>query len=274
MAQTNYGETKYLVTGATGNVGSEVVERLMAAGHRPRVFARDPGRVAHWADRVEVAAGDFQQPDTFARAAEGVEAIFLMNQSPDQEAFSNLIDAAKTAGAPRIIFLSSLAADDPKLYIGRMHKQKEDTIRQSGMPRKFLRPGAFMTNAYQWVRTIHAEGAVYNPLGDARIPPIAPEDIADVAVEALLNPTLSGEEFDLTGGELLSVADQVNILVRVLGRPIRCVDIPVEAAAENLVRAGIPAPLAAAVAEGYQAVRNGRAVEVKDTVERVTGASR
>src|SRR5262249_29091808 len=152
--------------------------------------------------------------------------------------------------------------------IGRLHKQKEDTIRASVLRAKAVRPGGFMSNTYQWIGSTQAEGVVYNAMGDTKFPPIAPEDIALVAVKALLDPDLSGEAFELTGGELLSVADQVNILAKVLNRPIRCVDVPVEAAVQNLVRAGVPAQIAAAVGESYQAVRGGRIFGVKDTVEK------
>src|SRR5262249_53298798 len=144
-------------------------------------------------------------------------------------------------------------------------------IRESGLPAKFLRPGGFMSNAYQWIRSIQTEGVVYSALGDTRFPPIAPEDIAGVAVRALLDPMLAGEVYEMTGGELVSVPEQVNILATVLGRPIRCVDIPIETAIQNLIRAGIPAQVAAAVGESYEAVRNGRVVAVKDTVEKLTG---
>lgn len=128
-----------------------------------------------------------------------------------------------------------------------------------------------MSNAYQWIGTINAEGLVYNPMGDARFAAIAPEDIAVVAVKALVDPGLSGDVFELTGGEMLSVREQVGILSKVLGRSIRCVDVPAETAVQNLIRAGIPPQLAAAVGESYEAVRNGRILAIKDTVEKVTG---
>jgi uncharacterized protein YbjT (DUF2867 family) len=271
MSEVNRGEKVYLVAGATGNVGREVVAQLLAGGQKAKVFTRDANKVAHWGGRVEIAAGDFQKPETFARALSGVEAVFLMNQSPDQEAFARLIGAAKEAGHPSIVFLSSLAANQPQLRIGQLHKVKEDAIRESGLPATFVRPGGFMSNAYQWIRTINAEGAVYNPMGDAKFPPIAPEDIAAVASKALLDPSLSGEVFELTGGESLSIREQVNILAKVLGRSIRCVDVPVETAVQTLIRTGVPEQIAAAVGESYQAVRNGRIVAFTDTVEKVTG---
>lgn len=270
MSETNRGEKTFLVAGATGNVGREVVAQLLAGGHKTRVFARDPSKVAHWGDRVEVAIGDFQKPDTFARALGGAEAVFIMSQSPDQEAFARLIAAAQDAGQPRIVFLSSLAANYP-WQLGRLHKLKEDAIRASGLPGKFVRPGGFMSNAYQWIGTINAEGVVYNPMSDARFAPIAPEDIAAVAVKALIDPGLLGDVFELTGGEMLSVREQVGILSKVLGRSIRSVDVPVETAVQNLIRNGIPAPMAAAVGESYEAFRSGPFVAMNDTVEKVTG---
>ena len=261
----------YLVTGATGNVGREVVAHLLSAGSKVRVFTRDPDKVAHWGDRVEIAAGDFLQPESFAPALRGVTAAFLMHQSADQEAFARLIAAAKSFATPRIVFLSSLAADQPQLQIGRMHIHKEEAIRDSGLPWTFIRPGGFMSNSYQWIRSIAAEGVVYNALGDTRFPPIAPEDIATVSAKALIDPKLSGKVFELTGGELLNVPEQVAILSKILERPIRCVDVPVEVAVQNFIAAGIPAPIAAAVGESYQSVRDSRIVAMKDGVERVTG---
>ncbi len=264
-------DEKYLIAGATGNVGSVIVSRLLEAGFNPRLFTRDPKKVAQWGDRVEVAVGDFQNPDTFGRALDGIDAVYLMHQSPDQNAFANLVAALKDSGKPRLVFLSSLAANQPDLQIGRMHKQKEDTIRASGVQAKFLRPGGFMSNTYQWIAAINAEGVVYNAMGEARFPPIAPEDIAEVAVKALVDPGLVDEVLELTGGELLSVPEQVDILAKVLERPLRCLDVPIERAAENLIRAGVPAQMAAAVAESFAAVRNGRIVAITDTVETVTG---
>jgi uncharacterized protein YbjT (DUF2867 family) len=261
----------YLVTGATGNVGSKVVAQLLHRGEQVRVFTRDPGKVAHWGDRVQVAIGEFGKPDTFAQAIAGVEGIFLMNGGPDGEPFRQLIAAAKTQGSPRIVFLSTILASLPESQIGKLHKDKEDVIRESGLQGRFVRPGGFMSNSYQWIGSIQAEGVVYNAMGTGKSAPIAPEDIAAVAVKALTEPGLSDEVFEVTGGKLLSVGEQVSILAEVLGKPIRCIDVPAETAVQGLIRAGIPAHVAAAVGQSFEAIRDGRGAMLKDTVERVTG---
>src|SRR5207247_1795189 len=150
----------------------------------------------------------------------GVEAAFLMNGGQDPEAFGRLIAAAKLQGDLRVVFLSSLFAGMPESQIGKLHQEMEDAIRESGWRATFVRPGGFMTNAYQWIATIKTEGVVFNGMGSGKSAPIAPEDIAAVAVRALTDPGLSGEVFALTGGELLSVPELVSILARVLGKPI------------------------------------------------------
>lgn len=261
----------YLVTGATGNVGSEVVSQLLAQGEKVRVFTRDAAKVTHWGDRVEVAVGDFSKPETFAKAVKGVKGVFIVNGGPDLETFKRLMATAQADGKPKIVFLSSITAATPELKIGKIHKDKEDAVREAGLDGKFLRAGGFMSNTYQWIGSIKAEGIVYNAFGSTQFPPVAPEDIAAVAVKTLTQ-NLPGEIFDVTGGEMLNVEEESGILAKILGRPLRCVDVPMEVAVQGLIRSGVPAELAAAVGESFQAFRERRSgSEMKDTVERLTG---
>jgi uncharacterized protein YbjT (DUF2867 family) len=261
----------YLVTGATGNVGREVVSQLLAKGEKVRVFTRDATKVAHWGDRVEVAIGDFTRPETFAQALPDVDGAFIMNGALDGGVFRQLIAAAKSHANLRIVFLSTIFAGSPESPIGQLHKDKEDVIRASGLSGKFVRAGSFMTNAYQWISTIKGEGIVYNALGAGKAAPIAPEDIAAVAVHALTDANPSVEVFEVTGSELLSVPEQVAILANALGKPIKSIDVPAESAVQGMLRAGLPAPVATAVAQSFAAIRDGRMAIVKDTVKQVTG---
>ena len=261
----------FLITGDTGNVGSEVVTQLLARQQKVRVFTRDAAKVAHWGDQVEVAIGDFTSPETFARAVSGVEGVFIMNGPLDGGLFRQLIAATKAQGNAKVVFLSTLFAAFPDSAIGQLHKDKEDVIRASGLRGAFVRAGAFMTNAYQWLGAIKAEGVVYNAMGVGKVAPIAAEDIAAVAVHALTSTGVSPEVFEVTGGELLTVADQVNLLAQARNKPIQCVDVPTEAAIQGLIRLGTPPPVADAVGKSFEAIRDGRMAVVKDTVAKVTG---
>lgn len=232
------------------------------------MFTRAAAKVAGWGDRVQVAIGDFGHPESLGKAAAGVKGIFLMNGG-DGEQFKNLLTAVKEQGRPRIVFLSTILAGPEELLIGRMHREKEDVIRRSGLEGRFLRPGAFMSNVLQWAGSIRAEGTVFNALGEGKFAPAAPEDIAAVAVEALLRYT--DEVLELTGGELTTAPEQVTVLSEVLGKPIQCVDVPMETAVQGLLRAGLPEFIARAVAKSFEAIRHGKSDQTTDTVERVTG---
>jgi uncharacterized protein YbjT (DUF2867 family) len=260
----------YLITGATGNVGSELVDQLLASGQRVRVFVRDRRKVAHWGDRIEVTSGDFEDANSFGRAVAGTDGAFLMNGAAEVGTFPQLIEAAHKEKLPRIVFLSSLFASLPGIKIGKVHEEKENTIRQSGIRGHFLRAGGFMSNARQWAPSIKAQGVVYNPTGSGRIAPIAPEDVAAIAAKLLVSPNGAEESLELTGEELLNVPEQVEILARALGKPIHCVDVPAEAAIEGMKHNGLPPQLAEALGESIAVVRDGRAQQVTHTVERIT----
>jgi uncharacterized protein YbjT (DUF2867 family) len=262
-----------LVTGATGNVGSQIVNQLLTCGQRVRVFTRDAAKVAPWGDKVQVALGDFTRPETFAQAVAGVEAVFMMNGALDDQIFRQLMALAKSHGTPRIVFLSSLFAADPGSPIGLLHKDKEEALRASGLPFAIVRAGGFMSNAYQWIGSIRTESVVYNAMGDGAVASIDPADIAAVAVHALTTPVLTETQFDVTGETPLSTRKKVEVLSRILGKPIRVVDVPADAAVESLLRNGIPQHVAAALGQSFQEIREGRASTITDTVRRVTGRS-
>jgi uncharacterized protein YbjT (DUF2867 family) len=261
----------YLVTGASGNIGGQIVSQLLAAGHAVRVYVRDPAKAAQWAGRVEIAVGEYDTPDAFSAALAEVEGVFLMNIGP-ADAFRELVGRIVSTQVRRVAFLSTMMVDTaPDTMLGRMHREKEDILRAAGLDGCFLRPTGFMSNTYFWLPSIKADSSVPNPMADGRAPPIAPEDIAAVAVRALTVASLPESALTLTGGELISVPEQVALLAQALERPLRCVDITLDEAVQNFVRSGIPQPIAASVVKSFEAVKAGRAATMTDTVERWLG---
>jgi uncharacterized protein YbjT (DUF2867 family) len=128
-----------------------------------------------------------------------------------------------------------------------------------------------MSNTLGWAGTIKAQGSVFSPFGDGKMAMIAPRDIAAVAVEALTDPRHEGQIYELFGAELLTVAEQVAILARVLGKPIKLIDITPEAAGERLRASGASAMLVEGLTDLWTAVRNGQVALRNDEVERITG---
>lgn len=254
-----------LVTGATGNVGGEVVRLLHESGQPVRILSRNPGK-ASFPSAVEIAVGDLSSPKTLAAALDGVKKVFLV-RTPGSDAFPQL---AKDAGVEHIVFLSSGAIDSPsETAIGKNHLDTENLIRQSGVKWTFLRPGAFMTNALQWAPSIRAEGIVRAPFGDVGNAPIDPRDIASVGAAALTSSGHDEQIYRLTGPEVVTPEQQVQILSSVLGRDIRFEEVPESVAEQNMKKFAPPE----IVDSIFTLIKDGKnhGEHVTNTVKDVTG---
>lgn len=258
-----------LITGATGNIGRELLQQAVERRLRVRAFVTSPEKMAPFGARAEAATGNFSDPASFARALKGVRRLFLMSVDGNLSGFQALVEAAAKARVEHVVFLSSLATGH-QTAIGELHAAKEQIINDAGLSATILRPGGFMSNVLQWAPTVHSQAVVYNPMGKGRFAAIAPEDVASVALHSLVDANV--EILELTGGELMSVPEQVAVLAEAMGQELRCVDIPSQAAAERMIEAGMPPLISRGVAESFEAVRRGDFEHVQtDTVERITG---
>jgi uncharacterized protein YbjT (DUF2867 family) len=261
-----------LVTGATGTVGREVVQQLVAAGQKVRAMTRDPSK-ARFDSKVEVVAGDFEDPKSLDKAAAGVASVFSLPSGPKIGVHEgNLATAAKKAGVRSIVKLSVQGAGgQARSPIAAWHEAGEKAIQDSGLAWTFVRPGGFMSNARQWAATIKSMGKVFSPYGDGRSVPIHPKDIAAVSVAALTSSSHDGKAYPLTGGESLTMAEQVKTLAEAVGKPIEYVAISDEQAREGMVKAGMPPFLIDALLPMAAFIRSGKAGEVLPTVQQVLG---
>ncbi|EKX66869.1 SDR family oxidoreductase [Streptomyces ipomoeae] len=247
-----------LVTGATGKVGRNVVELLVAGGVKARALTRDPaaGKVPEGA---EVVAGDLMaDPDGLGDALQGVDAVFLnaaafldlAGVGPQAATFLAL---AKRRGVGRVVLLTSgtvhdgVAADQQPSVISRMHRTIEDAVEASGMEWTLLRPGEFMANSLDWAPQIRASDIVRAPYGDAMWAPIHERDIAEVAVRALTEDGHSGATYRLSGPEPISYHERARLIGEALGRPVRLEEIPPDAARSAMVVRGVPTEVADAL---------------------------
>lgn len=221
-----------VVTGATGNVGRQIVDRLVAAGEPVRALSRHPERVA-WSTAVDAVAADLSHDlpvDVFG----GVRGLHLF---PVPARASEIVRAAAAAGVEHVTVLSSLAVGMPEdSLVRRRHLEVERAVEASGMSWTHLRPGMFMTNTLQWAEGIRGSGVVRQPYPQATAAPIHEADIAEVAVAALLDPNQhSGAAYELSGPEALTQLDRVAIIASVIGREVRFEEqSPADARAEML----------------------------------------
>jgi uncharacterized protein YbjT (DUF2867 family) len=247
-----------LVTGGTGNIGSEVVRLLVEAGAPVRVLTRDSGKASTHGGRAQIAQGDLGRPETLGAAFAGVEKLFFV--SPGANAVPALaahaIDAAQKAGVRHVVMnSSSTILTDPMISIGRWHLEGEEILKGSGMAWTVLRPGNFASNALRWAGTIRSQGAVFGVRGGAQSAPIDPRDIAAVGARALLDAGHEGQTYVLTGAELMSMEEQIGIIARVIGKPVRFVEVPEAGARAGMLKSGMPEVMVDALLEMYRAYR-------------------
>jgi uncharacterized protein YbjT (DUF2867 family) len=261
----------YLITGATGNIGSLVVKRLIDRGERPRIFVRDSQKAsARYQDQVEIFVGDLENPETLKPALEGVNALLLLTAGNNLATHDEMAaKAAKAAGVARLVKLSSYDAREQNCGTGVWHAQGESAIRITGIPWAFVQPSGFMSNALLWASFIRSNGAFRTATGNGKVAFIHPDDIADVVTEALLSEAYLGESLPITGPEALSYAEMASKIGSVIGRSVRFQSISEEEARQQQISRGVPSPMVEAHLSIFRAIREGRLTTVTDTVERV-----
>jgi uncharacterized protein YbjT (DUF2867 family) len=241
-----------LITGATGNVGSELIAALLPTqAGQIRVLTRNADAV--FPDGTEKVVADLGDGD-LAPVLDGAHAVFLLSDGLHIAAHDHrLVAAAVPAGVERIVKLSVLSvghgAADP---ITTLHRASEEAIRDSGIGWTFLRPTAFMSNALNWAPMIAGDQVVHAPFATGRAALVDPADIAAVAAVCLSDDGHNHRIYELTGPEPLSPPGQVAILSQVLGRDLRYAEADPADTLAQWVSYGMPEELAHAVMEQFR----------------------
>ncbi|HVW70844.1 MAG TPA: NAD(P)H-binding protein [Steroidobacteraceae bacterium] len=262
----------YVITAATGNIGSRVVEHLIAGGIRPRVFVRDSQKARNrFGDRIDLVTGDLGDANALKSALEKNDSLLVINTGPELAARDALAaGVAQEVGIRHLIKLSALSAPQA-ISVGAWHARGEAAVRASGVPFTIVQPAGFMSNALHWASSIKSRGVVRASVGDGRVAYIHPGDIAAVVAHILTKRAFVGETVPITGPQALTYAEMAAAIGRALGRVVTFESISDEQARDGLVAHGLPAPEAAELVSLWQAVREGRLSTVTTGVERVTG---
>ena len=263
----------YLITGATGNIGSLVVRGLVSMGERPRVFVRDAEKARKlFGNQVDVAVGDLADPESLGRALANVSALYLVNSDyglDERDAAAAAI--ARKLGTRLLVKLSSIDAREQNVGTGVWHARGEAAIRASGIPFTFVQPSGFMSNALYWARSIKAAAIVRSATGEGRIPFIHPRDIADVSIKALTTTDYLGQSLGITGPEALTYGEMTAKIATAIGRSVRFETMTEDEAREQQVVWATPPALVDARLSIFRAIREGRLATVTEEVQRVLG---
>jgi uncharacterized protein YbjT (DUF2867 family) len=281
--------TNILVTGATGNVGKEVVRLLTELDYPVSAAVRNLiESQKSFGRNVRCVPFDFTNPDTFADAFAGINKLFLVRPPAiaDINQITPALNAAKQAGVEEIVFLSIIGADKNRIV---PHYAIERAIEQLNIPATFLRCSFFMQN----LNTTHREDIrlrdrLFMPAGNGKTSFIDVRDIAAVAVKILTeSPERSRKELssncayvgvasrneNLTGAVALTYSEVATIFTTVLNRPIQYTNPSIPIFIWQMVRQGFPLQFVLVMVGIYTTARFGLADLVTSDVQQLLGRS-
>ena len=268
---------RILVTGATGNVGRELLRALSGTDATLVGGTTTLSKAASLEEQgVEPALIDFSDRASLAAAMRGVDSVFLL--MPLAETLgqwgSNVLGVARAAHVHHVVRSSVMGADvNVAFRLGRAHGMVDQLLIESGIPYTILRPNAFMQSyALEYGAGIRERGVIELPHGDGRTSLVDARDLARTAARVLVDPGPHwNRAYDLTGPEALSNHDIARAISEVTGREITYRSPPDDAVRREMLEAGVSEWNVEAAISHHAYIRAGRAARLSPDVEAITG---
>ncbi|MDX2138634.1 MAG: SDR family oxidoreductase [Chloroflexota bacterium] len=264
-------KNKILVTGATGNVGSEIMRLLPIENARAADINMERMRTLFGAD-ADCVTFDFARPETYTAALTDVSRIFLLRPpsiSDVPKYIEPFLDAAKSAGVELIVFLSIQGVENNRFV---PHYKIEQAILARDMPYTFLRCGFFMQNLSTTHRAeIRERGVIDVPAGKSKTSFIDVRDIAAVTAKVLAEDGHRNRIYTLTGSDALDYFAVAGIMTDVLGKPIRYTNPSIPSFVYHQRQQGRDWGMTLVMTMLYTITRFGNASSVTTDVARLTG---
>jgi len=236
-------EGRIIVSGASGQLGGIVVEKLLELGVAPEnliLVSRTPEELSEYAAMgASTRFGDFLEPESLAAAYEGGDRMLLISVNAmgpiRQRMHATAIDAAVAAGVRHIAYTSFVDLENNNSALAADHRATEEHLKKSGVAWTMLRNGLYMDGLALQAARIVSAGSVTIPGNELGIAYVAREDCAAVAAAVLVFDGHEGKTYDITGSEVIGERVLAQIIGEITGTPIEMVrgSIPPEAVPAN-----------------------------------------
>lgn len=268
---------KLLITGATGQFGSIVVETLLQTVpvENLAVSVRNPEKAAHLKEKgIDVRHGDFDQPETLAEAFADIDRLLLVSTDGDNETrirqHQAAVEAAKQAGVSFIAYTSVAKADESTLPLAKVHRETEKAIKESGIAYALLRNNWYVENEAGTVQGVLHGAPWLNPTGDAKISWALRSDYAQAAAVVLAGKGHENTVYELAGtprtqNELAAIASNV------LKKDVEVVNVDDTGFKEALSGAGLPGFVVEMLVEMQEPIRQGSLNVESTDLEKLLG---
>lgn len=243
--------TTIAVTGATGQLGQQVIALLKQSHDHQAIvaLARNPAKAA--ALGVTARQGDYSQPEALETGLVGVDSLVLISSSEvgqRAQQHANVIQAAKHNGVKHIIYTSLLHADTSPLSLAQEHCETEAALKASGIAYTILRNGWYTENHLGSVGAAVAHGALLGSAGQGRIASATRADFAQAIVTVVTGAGHENTTYELAGDSAWTLADLAAEIAAQAGQPVVYTDLPEAEYAKALAGFGLPEGLAQAIA--------------------------
>ncbi|WP_166242601.1 SDR family oxidoreductase [Paenibacillus turpanensis] len=252
---------KMLVTGATGKLGTKVVEKLLTTVPADQlvVSVRNPEKAEAFRARgIEVRQGDFDHPDTLSSAFAGIDRILIISADGDNDTrirqHSNAVAAAQQAGVAFIAYTSIGHASESPLFLAPVHRSTEEAIVKTGIPYSFLRNNWYLENETGSIQGVMAGAPWVTSAGSGKVGWAAQQDYAEAAAAVLAGEGHDNTVYELSG-PLLTQEELAQALGQVLGKEVVVQQVDDAAYAEIMKGAGVPdfvVPILVAIQSGIR----------------------
>ncbi|OIQ45344.1 MAG: NAD(P)-dependent oxidoreductase [Roseobacter sp. MedPE-SW] len=270
--------TKYLVTGATGQLGQLVLsalsEKNIPTSDIAVLVRREVAAAELKSKGYDVRMGDYSDTDKLVSAFAGIERLLLISGSEVGQRLPqhlNVVTSAKAAGVKFIAYTSLLKARSSKIGLAPEHVGTEEAIAASGLDYTFLRNGWYAENYLMALPQILELGQHFGAAGDAKFAPATRADLADAAAVVLSSEGHEGKTYELAGDDSFTYADYVGTIAELSGKEITYVDMPEAAFKDALTGAGLPEPLAALLSNADAVSKDGWLFDDSKTLSGLIG---
>jgi NAD(P)H dehydrogenase (quinone) len=269
-----------LVTGASGQLGTRVVELLLEANAGKIIAAtRNPDKLGALALRgVEIRQADFDDPSSLQAAFAGVDRLLIISTDAvdgsdrRQRQHRNAVEAAQAAGVGHVLY-TSLVNPGPESAVtfAADHRLTEEALAESNFDWTVLRNNLYADLFLQSLPRAIQSGQLVSAIGDGKVGYVTREDCARAAAAALASDSTGRNTLDITGPALVSQTEIAQILSEISGREVSYVPIDVATLTNGLLGAGLPEGVARMIASFDQAAADGTLAVATNTVEELTG---
>ncbi|MGG1397476.1 SDR family oxidoreductase [Bacillus salipaludis] len=268
---------KMLVTGATGKLGSKVVEALLKTvpASQLAVSVRNPEKAENLRARgVEVRQGDFDQPESLDSAFAGIDRLLLISADKDNETrirqHANAVAAAKRAGVKFIAYTSLGNAMESKNLFAPTHQATEEAILKTGIPYSFLRNNWYLENEIPSIQGVILGAPWVTSAGNGKVGWAPQQDYAEAAAAVLSGNGHENTIYELSG-KVLTQEELVAALGTILGREVPVQQVDDATYADIMKGAGVPEFLLPLLVDIQRSIREGTLDVESNDFEKLIG---